>query len=56
MNRKRRTPDQVVARLRDAEADVAVGLSMKKVCKKLGVSRQTWFRWSSRYGGSRATP
>ena len=54
MKRKRHTPDQVIALLRDAEADLAAGLSIEQVCKKLGVSQQTYFRWKSQYGGAKA--
>ncbi|MCW8136012.1 MAG: IS3 family transposase [Planctomycetota bacterium] len=54
MKRKRHTPDQVIALLRDAEADLAAGLNVEQVCKKLGVSQQTYFRWKSQYGGAKA--
>jgi putative transposase len=53
MKRKRRTPEQVIALLRDAEADLAAGLSVDQVCKKIGVSQQTYFRWKSQYGGAK---
>ena len=35
---KRHTPDQVITKLRQAEADLAQGLSIAQVCQKLGVS------------------
>jgi putative transposase len=54
MKRKRRTPEQVIALLRDAEADLAAGLSVDQVCKKIGVSQQTYFRWKKDYGGANA--
>lgn len=54
MKRKRHTPDQIIALLRDAEADLAAGLNVEQVCKKLGVSQQTYFRWKSQYGGAKA--
>lgn len=54
MKRKRHTPEQIISLLRDAEADVAAGLGVDQVCKKLGVSQQTYFRWKSQYGGAKA--
>jgi putative transposase len=54
MRRKRRTPEQVIALLRDTEADLAAGLTVEQVCKKLVVSQQTYFRWKSQYGGAKA--
>ena len=35
---KRHTPEQVIAKLRQAEADLASGLSIAHVCQKLAVS------------------
>lgn len=47
---KRLTPEQIVARLRDAEKMQAQGSTIPQVCKKLGVSEQTFYRWRSKYG------
>jgi transposase-like protein len=49
--RTRHTPEQVIAKLRQAEADLAGGLSIAHVCQKLGVSEQTLHRWRNQYGG-----
>ena len=51
MKRKRHTPEQVIAKLREAEAELSRGLSIAAVCKKLGVSEQTYHRWRNQYGG-----
>jgi putative transposase len=51
---KRHTPEQVIARLRQAEADLAQGLTIAQVCQKLGVSEQTLHRWRNQYGGLKA--
>jgi transposase len=48
---KRLTPEQIVARLRDAEKMQGHGATIPQVCKKLGVSEQTFYRWRSKYGG-----
>jgi transposase len=38
---QRHTPEQVIAKLRQAEADLAQGLSIAQVCQRLEVSEQT---------------
>ena len=50
MKRKRHTPVQVVSKLRDAEAALAKGASIAQVCKQLGVSEHTYYRWRKQYG------
>ena len=52
MKRKRHTPEQVVGHLRDAEAMESEGKTVTQICKKLGVSEQTFHRWRRDYGGS----
>ncbi len=49
--RKRHSPEQVIRKLREAEADRASGLPLAQVCQKLAVSEQTYHRWQARYGG-----
>jgi transposase-like protein len=51
---KRHTPEQVIAKLRQAEADLGQGHTIAQVCQKLGVSEQTLHRWRNRYGGMKA--
>ena len=52
--RKRHSPEQIVARLREAEALLASGQSIAQVCQKLSVSEQTFYRWRNEYGGMKA--
>ena len=47
---KRLSPEQIVARLWDAEKMQAQGSTIPQVCKKLGVSEQTFYRWRTKYG------
>lgn len=54
MKRTRHTPEQIIAKLRQAEAELAGGLSVGQVCQKLGVSEQTFHRWRNQYGGMKA--
>jgi putative transposase len=51
---KRHTAEEVIAKLRQAEADLAQGFSVAQVCQRLGVSEQTLHRWRNRYGGLKA--
>lgn len=49
--RTRHTPEQVITKLRQANADLAQGLTLAHVCQKLGVSEATFHRWRAQYGG-----
>jgi transposase-like protein len=52
--RKRHSPEQIIARLRESEALLASGQSIAQVCQKLSVSEQTFYRWRNEYGGMKA--
>jgi len=54
MRRKRHSPEEVVRKLREAEADLASGTALDQVCKRLGVSEATYHRWKKQYGGAGA--
>jgi transposase-like protein len=47
---KRYSTEQIVAKLREAEKLQAQGVTIPQVCKKLGVSEQTFYRWRTKYG------
>ena len=47
---KRFSVEQVVAKLREAEKLQGQGATIPQVCKKLGVSEQTFYRWRLKYG------
>lgn len=49
--KKRHTPDQIVAKLRHADVELGKGLRVPEVCKQLGISEQTYYRWRTKYGG-----
>jgi transposase-like protein len=53
MSRKRFTPEQIIAKLREAEVELAKGQRAGEVCRKLGVTEQTYYRWRKEYGGLR---
>jgi len=53
-HRKRRSPEQIIAELREADAMLSAGQSVGQVCQKLGVCEQTYHRWRNQYGGMKA--
>ena len=53
MPRKRFNTEQIMTKLRQAEVELSRGLRAPQVCKKLGVSEQTYDRWRKEYGGLR---
>ena len=53
MPRKGYTPEQIINRLRTAEVELSQGKTVAQVCKKLGVTEQTYYRWRKEYGGMR---
>lgn len=53
-NRKRHGPEQIIAKLREAEAMLEGGASVGQVCQKLEVSEPTYSRWRNQYGGMKA--
>src|ERR1700733_7454388 len=53
MARKRFTAEQIIIKLREAEVELAKGQPPAEVCRKLGVTEQTYYRWRKEYGGLR---
>jgi transposase-like protein len=54
MKRTRHTAEQIVGKLRDADAMLAAGRSIGQVVQQLGVSEPTYHRWRNQYGGMKA--
>ncbi len=46
---KRRTAEQIVRLLREADRDLAKGLTVADVCRKLGISQTAFYRWRERH-------
>jgi len=55
MKRKRHTPEQIIAKLREADALLGAGKTIGQVVQQLGVSEQTFHRWRNQYGGMKAS-
>lgn len=51
MARKRHTPEQILAKLRDAEVMLSEGRTTAEIAKQLEVSEQTFHRWRNQFGG-----
>jgi putative transposase len=47
VKRKRFSVEQITAILKQAEGGVAVG----DLCRQVGISEQTFYRWKKEYGG-----
>jgi len=50
---KRKRPDEIKRLLADAERDLAKGLSVADVCRKIGVSESTYHRWRLRFSATK---
>jgi putative transposase len=51
VKKNRHTPEQIIRKLRQAEAKLAAGASVPEIARELGVSEATFHRWRKRYGG-----
>ncbi len=49
--KKRHTAEQIVAKLRLADVELGKGLKVPEVCKQLGITAQTYYRWRQKYVG-----
>ena len=52
--RKRHSAEQIVKKLRDADAMLAAGRSVGEVLQSLEVSESTLSRWRSQHGGMKS--
>lgn len=53
MPRKRYNAEEIIHKLREADVLLSQGVIVSQVCKRLGVSEQTYYRWRKAYGGMR---
>ena len=55
MARKRFTPEQIIRMLREAEVRLSQGEKVKVICRSLGITEQTYYRWRKDYGGMKVS-
>ncbi len=53
MARKRHVAEEIIGKLREAEALPAKGRSVADGAKAIGVTEQSYYRWRREYGGLR---
>jgi putative transposase len=52
--RKRHSPEQIVRKLRDADAMLSAGQDLAAVLQALEISEPTFHRWRNQYGGMKS--
>jgi putative transposase len=50
MKRKFHKPEQIVKKLREADAALSSGSTVEQVCRQLGISDATYYNWRKQYG------
>ena len=53
MARRHYRPEEIIAKLREAEILLAQGMKVPEVVKELGIHEVTYYRWRKQYGGMR---
>ncbi len=48
--KKRHSAEQIVLLLREADVELGKGEKVPEVCRKLGITQQTYYRWRTKYG------
>jgi len=54
MPKKRYTPEEIVAKLRQVDVLVSQGQNIVDAIRQIGVSEVTYYRWRQEYGGLKA--
>ena len=47
--RRRRTADEVARLPREADRDLAKGLTVSDICRKVGIAQTTYYRWRQQH-------
>jgi putative transposase len=53
MRGQKRTAEEIINKLREAEVLQAKGMSIEEVMRQLGISDATYYKWRREYGGLR---
>jgi len=54
MKSRKHKPEQIIKKLREADAMLAAGKTIGQVAQSLEISEQTFHRWRNQYGGMKA--
>jgi transposase-like protein len=49
--KKKFSGTEIVGKLREADVLIGQGKDVPEVCREIGVSSQTYYRWRNKYGG-----
>jgi putative transposase len=44
-------PEQIIAKLREAEVRLSKGQTVVEIVRQMGITEQTYYRWRKVYGG-----
>jgi len=53
MKHKRHSSEEIINKLREAEILIQKGQEVSQVCRAIGVTPQSYYRWRKEYGGMR---
>ena len=51
MQRKKHSPEEIVAKLRQVDVLVSQGVAIADAVRQIGVTEVTYYRWRQEYGG-----
>lgn len=51
MSRRRFTAEQIIGLLREAEVKLSQGKNVGQICREMGITEQSYYRWRKEYGG-----
>ncbi|MFA6043893.1 MAG: IS3 family transposase [Phycisphaerales bacterium] len=51
MGKQGYSAEQIVNKLREADVELSKGMAVKQVCRQIGVTDKTYYRWRREYGG-----
>ena len=50
MPQKRYKPEEIINKLRSAEVELSKGHTTGQICRKLGITERTYYRWRKQHG------
>lgn len=53
MGAKRYRAEEIILKLREAEVEAGRGKVVPEICRQLGITEATYYRWRKEYGGMR---